>query len=79
EPMAGMEYTLLVCDTDPRYHRGITDAGGNTGYAATAVAAPIILGLAGDAVEDINARENAARAREECQRHAEITGSPAPL
>lgn len=81
EPIAGMEYTLLVCDTAPRYHRGITDAGGNTGYAATAVAAPIILGLASEAVgdEDIDAEEDTARAREECQRHAEIAGSPAPL
>lgn len=81
-PVAGMEYALLICDASPHYHRGITDADGNTGYAATATAAPIILGVRGsDAVEgeDIAPEEDGARALEECQRHAENEGSPAAM
>jgi len=73
EPVAGMEYALLICDASPRYHRGMTDADGNTGYAATAQAATIILGVRGaDAGDDqdIDAEKDAASAREECRRSA---------
>jgi hypothetical protein len=66
EPIAGMAYALLICDASPRYHYGLTDADGNTGYAATATLATIILSLRG---EDHGGDGDGelARAREECQ------------
>ncbi len=45
EPLPGMHYALVICGDSPQLYRGVTDANGLTGYAASPAAASVLLFL----------------------------------
>lgn len=74
EPLSGVHYALVICGDSPQLYRGVSDANGLTGYAASAKAASVMLFVdwatvvAGDADEPSaisDAEDAASRCRSE--------------